>query len=376
MPRWTRRRPRLGGIGHHADRRAACLSRRPDPAPGPGGHGRSGGRPGSRRGCGPAPGAGRLGCCGRRSSTVITRSAGRRRRNSASSASSTTGDSAPRTSRTGPSMRSRSSHSEPKSTEPTCMPLEPAGRPSWWRQVQVPSSRWTELWRTPRRSEDSDRVGLNWMVRSRISSKEAKVSGPARKAAMSELFSWVDPRGDVDQGQLAPPARDGPAARAMEVSPAERHPHHQPGRGGQAVDDRGHVLGHGRRDRARSASPGQSEWPCPGRSTATSGRPRARATVSQVWAFWPPPWMSTSSAVAVPHTRALTRAARRHLDRLPPHGGRARPGETRPRWRSPRTARTRRSGRRRSRSRWDPDRVGGRGRAPPTSSPRVSSAIG
>ena len=41
----------------------------------------------------------------------------------------------------------------------------------------VPSSRWTALWSTPRRSDDTDRVGLNWMVRSRISSKEAKVMG-------------------------------------------------------------------------------------------------------------------------------------------------------------------------------------------------------
>ena len=38
---------------------------------------------------------------------------------------------------------------------------------------------------------------------------------------------------------------------------------------------------------------------------ATSGRSRARATVSQVWAFCPPPWMSTNSAGSVPQTRAL-----------------------------------------------------------------------
>ncbi len=56
-----------------------------------------------------------------------------------------------------------------------------------------------------------------------------------------------------------------------------------------------------------ASSPGQSEWPCPGRSTATRGRSRARATVSQVWAFWPPPWMKTTSAGPVPHTSALIR---------------------------------------------------------------------
>ncbi len=38
---------------------------------------------------------------------------------------------------------------------------------------------------------------------------------------------------------------------------------------------------------------------------ATSGRLRASATVSQVWAFWAPPWISTSSAGASPHTSAL-----------------------------------------------------------------------
>ena len=51
----------------------------------------------------------------------------------------------------------------------------------------------------------------------------------------------------------------------------------------------------------------QSECPCPGRSTATSGRSSARATVSHVWAFWAPPCTSTRSGSASPHTRALTR---------------------------------------------------------------------
>ena len=29
--------------------------------------------------------------------------------------------------------------------------------------------------------------------------------------------------------------------------------------------------------------------------------------MSQVWAFWPPPWMNTIRAGSDPHTRALTR---------------------------------------------------------------------
>ena len=35
---------------------------------------------------------------------------------------------------------------------------------------------------------------------------------------------------------------------------------------------------------------GPSECPWPGRSMAKSGRAKAKATVSQVWAFWAPPW--------------------------------------------------------------------------------------
>ncbi len=50
-----------------------------------------------------------------------------------------------------------------------------------------------------------------------------------------------------------------------------------------------------------------SEWPWPGRSTATSGRPSASATVSQVWAFCAPPWMRTISGGASPQTSALSR---------------------------------------------------------------------
>ena len=70
----------------------------------------------------------------------------------------------------------------------------------------------------------------------------------------------------------------------------------------------------------------QSEWPWPGRSTATSGRSSASATVSQVWAFWAPPWSSTISGSRVPQTRALTdrsgatSTARRSTVGCPRHG--------------------------------------------------------
>jgi len=38
-----------------------------------------------------------------------------------------------------------------------------------------------------------------------------------------------------------------------------------------------------------------SEWPCPGRSSATAGRPRARRTVIPSVPFWAPPWRNTYS---------------------------------------------------------------------------------
>ena len=40
----------------------------------------------------------------------------------------------------------------------------------------------------------------------------------------------------------------------------------------------------------------------------TSGRSRASATVSQVWAFWAPPCRNTSSGVVDPQTSALEAA--------------------------------------------------------------------
>ena len=136
----------------------------------------------------------------------------------------------------------------------------------------------------------------------------------------------IDPGGDVDQGQaLAPtrgagwPGRSRSCRRATSPPPIGRRgparrwrwPRRRPSPPGR---------GPGRR-------PGQSEWPCPGRSTATSGRPRARATVSQVWAFWPPPWRNTiSGGGGTPHQRAHPTTVG-HLDRLAAHHGRAVPGQ-------------------------------------------------
>ena len=62
------------------------------------------------------------------------------------------------------------------------------------------------------------------------------------------------------------------------------------------------------------------EWPWPGRSIATAGRPSASSTPSQVWAFSPPPCRSTSSgSPAAPDERADLAVAGLH--RLPPDQG-------------------------------------------------------
>ena len=62
-----------------------------------------------------------------------------------------------------------------------------------------------------------------------------------------------------------------------------------------------------------------SEWPCPGRSTATSGRSSASATVSQVWAFWAPPSSSRAPAALAPHEGAEPAPVRRDHDRFAAH---------------------------------------------------------
>ena len=202
-------------------------------------------------------------------------------------------------------MAPRASHSAWKSARSTWRPVSAAGRPTWWRQAQVPSGSWTELWRTPRRNDDTERVGLNWTVRSRISSKVANVSGPDRKAAMSDVLSPSTP-GVMSTSRSRCTRCGCRVARAIEVAPPSDIPTTARASGAKrpttwatssAMEE---VSSH-------AESWGQSECPWPGRSTARSGRSSARATVSHVWAFCPPPWTSTSSGGPSPQTRALTR---------------------------------------------------------------------
>ena len=79
----------------------------------------------------------------------------------------------------------------------------------------------------------------------------------------------------------------------------------------------------GRTDRRRDGRSGRG----PGRSMATSGRSRASATVSHVWAFCAPPWRRTMlGRRGAPDERAERPSAVAHHHRLAPHRRRAAPG--------------------------------------------------
>ena len=137
-----------------------------------------------------------------------------------------------------------------------------------------------------------------------MSSKEAKLSGPAKKAAMSDPFFSLTP--GVTSTSASRGASSGcRAAVARAVMPPRDMPTNRRDSGASIAMTWAMSSAMAAGSRAR-LSPGQSEWPCPGRSMATSGRCMASATVSQVWAFCPPPWTRTRSAGASPHTRALT----------------------------------------------------------------------
>ena len=96
----------------------------------------------------------------------------------------------PRTSMSGTVASDTTRHHGEKSWK---APVDPRPRPRAWRHLHVPSSSWMALWRTPRRSELTLRVGLCSMVRARISSKLSKPSGPFTKALIAADFSAVTP---------------------------------------------------------------------------------------------------------------------------------------------------------------------------------------
>ena len=181
----------------------------------------------------------------------------------------------------------------------------------------------------PRRSDASERVGLCSIVRARISSKLANVAGPRTKSVIALALSRSTP-GVMSTSTSLRTRSERRSARAMAVSPPRDMPTTARGIRRQHGDRLcRHRWRATRRGGARRRTAAPSEWPCPGRSTATSGRSRARATVSQVWAFWAPPWMSTSSGGADPHTRALIRRARSDIDGRTANRGRGVVGDPR-----------------------------------------------
>ena len=156
----------------------------------------------------------------------------------------------------------------------------------------------------PRRSDDSVRVGLNSMVRASSSSKLGKVSGPSMKATIAWALSPSTP--GVTSTSTSRSTTSGCwSVRASAVMPPSDMPTTGIGVGASEATRVATSVAFARTFRLPLIPP--SEWPWPGRSMATSGRPRAMATVSQVWAFWAPPCTSTSSGGPSPHTSALSR---------------------------------------------------------------------
>ena len=117
----------------------------------------------------------------------------------------------------------------------------------------------------PRRSDDSVRVGLNSIVRWRISSKDSKRSGPAMKAAIGDAFSRSTP--GVTSTSTSFGHALGVAGRVRDRGEAaERHPD-------EATRVR-RELGDRDRERARRSRPASSGGP----RASRSGRARAGRT--------------------------------------------------------------------------------------------------
>ena len=156
----------------------------------------------------------------------------------------------------------------------------------------------------PRRSDDSVRVGLYSIVRASRSSKLSKLSGPLMNSAMVDDFRSFTP-GVTSTSTTLRTSSGAWSASAMVVMPPSDMPMTARASGASAriaTATSSALLG-------TSTEPLRppSEWPWPGRSIATSGRPSAIATVSQVCAFCAPPWRNTSSGSPSPHTSALRR---------------------------------------------------------------------
>ena len=245
-----------------------------------------------------------LGRCGRRRRARPAPPGQRRSSSASSSSSSTDPGRIPRTSMSGTPTRDTASHSGAKSAA-RGRAARSASRKRACRHTHVPSSRWTALCRMPRRSDETERVGLNWTVRSRISSKLAKLSGPLTKLVMAVAFSAVTP-GVTSTSTTARTSSGCRSADGQGGQPAERHPDHAAGLGRQRSHRGGDVVRARRRGRANHAARRRSDRDRAGRSPRAAGRgpgppcPRCGRSALRRGA-------APARADATPHTSELRR---------------------------------------------------------------------
>ncbi len=181
--------------------------------------------------------------------------------------------------------------------------LERARLPRSYRHTQDPSGSCRALWRIPRRSDDSERVGLNSIVRASRSSKLANDCGPSTKSVTALVFAAFTP--GVMSTITSDATRAGwRTASSIAVIPPSDIPTTTRAFGASSATTtaRSSAMFIG----LYAPSARHPECPWPGRSTANVGRPRQSATVSHVCAFCAPPCTSTNSGVVSPQRSALT----------------------------------------------------------------------
>ena len=276
-------------------------------------------RPGRCRGSRPARGVDHPGCCDRHRSTVTTRSAGRRRRNSASSASSTTGESA------APDQEHGGLDGlevVPQRPEVDRAHVHPAGAGGTTQLVAPGPATVLPLHRVVQDPSAQGRlrpggIELDGALEDLVEGREALRSGQEGGDVRALLAG--DPGRDVDEGQLSHQTRMGPG-QGHGGRAAEGHPHHHPGRRGQHLDDRGHVLGHGPGiEHGVVARP--VRVPVSGQVDGHQGPVEGQGhRVPGVGVLPPAMEEHRLGAVGPPHQGADP-PARGHLDELPPHGG-------------------------------------------------------
>ena len=253
-------------------------------------------------------------------STTTTSAAGWRRRSSATSASSTTGETPPRTRSNGTSTCDRTSQSGEgggSSSSAGRLAASGCGPPP---PVVVPGPRAVRQGvgvvedPAPERRLAAGRVVLDRPGQDGVEARRS-VCGPSTKSMMACALRRLTP-GVMSTSTSRRTSSGHRAASAVAVMPPSDMPTTAAAWGARrstALRDRlGQVV------RAVGAVVAPAEWPCPGRSKATSGRSRARATVSHVCAFIARAVEEHElrRADVGPHTSALEGAAARQRDVL------------------------------------------------------------